>query len=351
MKETVTIGEPAGIKITIDAESIVKVWTKQTSEDFEKLLLEQIQHTDINVCLSGGLDSQYMLYLTSKLNKKINCYTYRLLWDNSILNASDVYTAQEFAKQFDCEHILVDINAKEFFEKNMHLSYGKEFLNESPQFAIHLYFIDLLIKDYNVKELILGGDPILMEHDPLYNPIERVSSSKVRSVVSTNHMSSLNRSQTLVPYHLFCKDRKIDLLKNIFYMSPEIVFCGYKHNLDTVKEYKQHIERHNDKIKSKYCFDTYQYKYNYYSLLFDNLIPQWGGTTGFEQIKKLLASQTGNYNEFDLLYREPMKKMLLGQWKYHNEKIYGDVKPIIDDFYSTVSESNSQPCNRYKFDF
>ena len=99
--------------------------------------------------------------------------------------------------------------------------------------------------------------------------------------------------------------------------------------------------------------------------IYEDIIP--GGlnpltkNTGFEKIKKHLASQTGIYNQFDLLYRKPLEHifstnqkqsvddgMVTGSVKYIAKKL---PQELTKEYRQAIDENDSQCVYEYYFDF
>ena len=78
--------------------------------------------------------------------------------------------------------------------------------------------------------------------------------------------------------------------------------------------------------------------------------------TGFERIKKYLATETGVYNQFDKTYREPLE--------IYREQLYGNmndwiikeknphiIKELSEEFLQVVKDVDSKEKQTYLFDF
>ena len=121
------------------------------------------------------------------------------------------------------------------------------------------------------------------------------------------------------------------------------------------------------------------YKYEYYKNIIPNLIPQKSETTGFENLKKILATETGIYNQYNILYRDPQiaievksprarqrarrlanqelqaiyqdeTKSKLGRFS-RNIKYPDIISDIYVNFLTYIDENDLECVNRYLFDF
>ena len=68
----------------------------------------------VTVCLSGGLDSQFSANLAKKFCKDVNAVCFRFMWNDIVMNADDVVTAQEFANKID----LYGFNSDQVIDQN-----------------------------------------------------------------------------------------------------------------------------------------------------------------------------------------------------------------------------------------
>ena len=121
------------------------------------------------------------------------------------------------------------------------------------------------------------------------------------------------------------------------------------------------------------------YKYEYYKNIIPNLIPQKSETTGFENLKKILATETGIYNQYNKLYRDPQidietksprarqrarrlanfdlqanyleeRKSKLGRFS-RNINYPNVISDIYINFLTYIDENELECVNRYLFDF
>lgn len=359
------LGTEPGMILDLSDIFYVKTFAKETEntllQEIDKILLDKEK---IHIGLSGGLDSQFVFKSCISLHKKITAYTYRTIWNDIILNTDDLYTANLLCKQNNVEHHIIDINLNDFFDKKLHLKYGHKYLNSSPQLAVHFYFIELLKKQFNIDHILLGGDPPLLEFNPNV-PID----GNFRMAGESFYQD------VMAPYYLFCNSIGVECLRDIYFHSPEAVYCSYKNNVDVVKKQKIHYEKtklDKDAHYLKYQVNRYKFKFEYYKNIIPDLIPQISETTGFEKLKKILAMETGIYNQFDILYRYPMRDLNINSVKNKIRDQYvqtrGSTQPIkkfkqrnilhdkkiaeiYSEFCKTVISEKSKKINQYSFDF
>ena len=364
METYLELGKTPGIQIDLSEAFYVKFLAKETNKSVLSCTKDLLKDIDkINISLSGGLDSQFSLALAKELKKDITAYTYRSIWNGTICNAEDVYMAQHVSDINNIPLKIIDIDLSNFFTRNLHFNYGKQYANFSPQLAVHLHWLDILKSDYGVDNILMGGDPPLFKYD---------SENKEHKM----RMSDNFYHDILSPYYLFCNKNNITCLRDIYYHSPELVYAGFKNNIDVVKKEKIYIENDGRNVKiddnklyrsrSPYRTDNYLFKYAWYNNIIEGLIPQKSETTGFESLKKILASESGVYNQFDMLYRFPMhdrapktvgmmlknRKSIVGKGKRGRNIIMPDILyNLYKDYKKEIIKTEANPVNRYKFDF
>lgn len=365
----INLGTPPGMVVDCSTNHFVEINTKPT----EKTMLDCISDiladkNDIHLCLSGGLDSQFSLMYCLELNKNITAYTYRSFWKDTILNSEDVYIAEQLAKKHNFDHHVIDIDLYEFFNNNKHFKYGPKFLNKSPQLSVHFYFIELLKKKFNIDHILLGGDP------PLFRsvPNKKIKSKNV-SIVGEKFFQDV-----MAQYYIFCNSIGVECIRDIYFHSPEATYTAYQNNIDTLKNYKVFTQIF-DTVTDKNRKDVYIYKYHYYKNIIPDLIPQKSETTGFENLKKILATESGVYNQFDILYRRPqtnldtksvwarerttvlnsraLKRNFISENKRRltifnrNIKYPSQIIDMYRDFCKLSQQEDMECVNRYSFDF
>ena len=354
----IALGSPPGIEIDMSETHYVKTFAKTSTstllEEVNKILANKF---NINLALSGGLDSQFSLLMCLKLNKNITAFTYRTSWNGIYLNTDDVYIAELLCKKYNVSHHIIDIDLNNFFNTNQHFKYGEKFFNSSPQLSVHFYFIELLKTKYNIDHILLGGDPPLMQYQSNFS-----SDNNIR-------MSGENFYQDIMaPYHLFCKSIDVECIRDVYYHSPEAVYCAYKNNLEVVTNKGIHFEKLDDNMpEARYKQNKYLFKFQYYNNIINGLLPQISETTGFEKLKKILAMESGVYNQFDILYRKPMRdkninsirnrifnQVMKGKRRHGQSRniIYDQlITDLYKEFNQLVLDTNSTQINQYSFDF
>lgn len=107
---------------------------------------------DVVLCLSGGVDSEAMLW--SFIAAEVNFKCIFMRFEND-LNDYDLVDNVELCKKLGVEFSYYDVNIRDFYESEKYYQYGQKYRCQSPQLAAHLHLINA-IKGYPV----LAGNPL-----------------------------------------------------------------------------------------------------------------------------------------------------------------------------------------------
>jgi len=339
----ITFGSPPAIKFNVESQLLsIKISEPKDSLSLVDKITQQLQHVTIaNVCLSGGIDSQFMLRIAKKLNIPIKAYTYLASWQGSPINTDDVILAKTIAEKENVELEIMDIDLYEFFSTNMHLQYAKEFSVNSPQIAVHLHFLKMF-KDIPGTVFMGGEMPMLIKNSD--------NGSGPRDIAGIPQKFLMINS---VAYRQVAEKFGIELIKDILLYTPEIIYKTLEVSIDLVE--KLHI--HSENVSDNPLISLYAHKIKYH--IYEQIIP--GGinpltkNTGFEKLKKYQAMQSGIYNQFDINYRFPMFEEYIsrfgsdqGLMKYKAGNIPND---LTDRYREAIAKYNSEGIHEYSFDF
>jgi len=269
-------------------ETLMDVWAK-AFESFE----------EVNLCLSSGIDSQFTLSVLRQLEKRINVYIFSFVWDDNVFNSADVLHAIRLCNKLGYSYTNIEIDYKHFLYTGQHLKICKEYKATSPQIALQLKMIDL-IEDKSIP-VFLGGDiPFLT-----FNFDDRTSTISGLSYQQFITNSFLN-------YGL--KNQRI-VIKDLFRVSAETNYLGFKQSLDTVKKHKIVVPSRSSGTGVTQPFR----KLFYTDIVGDTLLPPLLKNTGFEMLKVHLAKESGIYNQYDLLFRYPLVNTLKNESWYNHD--------------------------------
>ena len=301
---------------------------------------------EARICLSSGIDSRFSLWLARKHGVNLRVVTYAALWQGAVVNAPDVVESQRLCSQLNLPLEVIDLHVDELYNSNELLKISSEYLTSSPQIAVHLKFLDLLGNDLPV---IMGGDiPIL------------VVNGGPASYENATITCSLNKSfimNYVEPYRKFSEAHNISFTKNLFLLNSNALYLGLMHNLSLLK---------NSGVFANLVYDNYAtsrvsahaYKLHYYKSLGYDLPMPLLSRTGFEDLRKHLAIQTGVYNEFDVQYRDTLNRnvtqLLKGKkldTQYPTEPILQDAQCIFDEYKELLLSSDKKTnVAEYSFD-
>lgn len=285
--------------------SLMSVW----EEEFKTF-------TNVNICLSGGIDSQFLVYVLSKLKKNIKIYIFSLVWDDCVFNSPDVLHAIRFCKRHNLEYTNIDIDYKKFSSNTEILEICRKYKANSPQIALHLKMLDFID---NNNPIFLGSDTPLMQYD---------FETKKASVSGINYQFYVTNA--FLNYSLI-NNRLV--IKDIFKMTPTTQYLSYKNFIETTKKYKLVLPviPSSSTVLSPQHIKLNQYnELGAESFIMNPLVKN----TGFEILKIHLAKQSGVYNQYDLLYRFPLETLLkLEDWLHDHGSIKVKIKhPAMKEF-------------------
>ena len=358
MEDTILFGKSGEIVYT-NTGTILKLGVKKPSANvifWDKLAEHFAGINSARVCLSGGIDSQFSLQAAKKLGIDISAVTYAGIWQGTVVNAPDVVASQRYCQHYGIPLEIIDIDLYEFLNSKELIEYGETYKVSSPQIAAHLKFLSKLSAD---TPLIMGGEPtLLFTHCFSDNDIK----------IGTHTKEQYTRLSA--PYYSYAQKNNLKFFKDIFYLDTEIVYLGFEQNLKLLKDKKIYVgsKRTENKnyfdISSQYTnqMNAMQYKTEFYRSFGVEIIAPILKNTGFESLKKHLASVSGVYNEFDIKYRFPLELMFKEKpWSKNLRKVsvldtsfaaYPEFNSLIDQYIDVLKHSdNLKNLALYSFDF
>jgi hypothetical protein len=364
-----SIGNTTTLELDYEAGTSKLILTKPSEPNLMNLFKEQLSTLEgVTVCLSGGLDSQFTANLAKHFCKDVNAVCFRFLWDGNVINADDVLTATQFAELIDLDLHFEDIDAKDHLENNLN-EYTRRYRTMSPQISVQLAAIKK--SKFNDRILMLGGEA----------PTVAVSADFNNVFLSRKHYLNEDGSPQdgigwasptfyfnfSAPFTILEQEHGIHIIKDPFLLTPEILYAGYYQNKYAIESFGKVIE-----VTTGVKTNIEVYKQMYYKSFeeFDYIFPI-SKRTGFENLKFHLASQTGNYDEFDERYRIPLYNVarestwynpsVLDQGRSPSAKAskisrltkFEGIDPteLEDIILNSVREVEPKACNIYQFDW
>lgn len=314
----------------------------------------------ITVALSGGLDSQFSANVAKKYADSASAVTFRYMWGDSVVNGQDIATAQKLCELLGMDHVIEDFDLQPLLDRELR-DYMQNYRSMSPHISTQLAAIKN--SQHIQGTLLMGGEIPLAGQDEQGN----IKMINVPGVQGNN----LNAVRTYfvfthyAPFEYLHIHNGIDVIRDPFWLSPEILYSAYMHNLTVMQQHKcvHHIVN-IDALKSS----TMQYKIKYYTSVDDDFVflPPMHKQTGFEPLNMYLASQTGNYDEFDLRYRHPLMKNIFStdwatptlidekenKFRKTNTTIVGaDINQIEQQLTEGVADLTLTATNTYSFNW
>lgn len=311
--------------ITVYEDSIYLNGEAYTS-DFRDLL--KFPDPMAHLMLSGGCDSQAMASWLMYLGVPIRAYTYAALWGDEVINAADVVQAQRYAQRHSLDHRVIDFDLREFYRSHEYVEVAKRYQCRSPQVAVHLKFMEQLGTD----NLVTGGESTLLAGTNFNRPSTYG--------LSTNLFLNYHRV-----YKQFGDVNGVDVHRNWFWSDPKIFWAAMRANIDVAFDGYNYIP-----VKMKK--EEIAYKNRLYQAQGFDIMPLGAKHTGFEQLKKILACETGVYDEYDKRYREPLRKLIPPpDWDIKRITISDDFRELLDEYIKVASENAHENLALYRYDF
>jgi hypothetical protein len=325
-----------GFSVKYDAKTIESVINADTThEALLPIWAEKFKSfTAVNMCLSGGIDSQFVLSMLAKLKKDITVYIFSFVWDDCIFNAPDVLHAIRYCDRYNHSYKNIEINYKEMLGGSEFLNYCRKYKATSPQISLQLKMLDYID---NNNPTFLGGDVPMLSYD---------FDTQKASILSIDY-------QPFITYAFlnYAEQNNRIIIKEMFRMDPDCHAIAYKELLNTIK-------KHKIILSSTTGSGTAQpLRLLFYRDLGAEILPPLLKNTGFETLKMHLAKQTGVYNQYDVSYRFPLEQLLMNEeWyvgQYNQQfrtiipKCLNAVKQEFEDFCRTTPDI--KPIDLYNF--
>jgi hypothetical protein len=269
-----------GFSVNYDAKTIESLISADTTYDaLLPIWAEKFKNfTAVNMCLSGGIDSQFVLSMLSKLKKDITVYIFSFVWDDCVFNAPDVLHAIRYCDRYNYRYKNVEINYKEMLSGSEFLNYCRKYKAVSPQISLQLKMLDYI---ENNNPTFLGGDIPMLAYD---------FDTQNASIQGINY-------QPFITYAFlnYAEQNNRIIIKEMFRMDPECHAIAYKEFLNTVKKHKIIFPS-----SGSGSGQTQPFRLLFYRDLGAEILPPLLKNTGFETLKMHLAKQTGVYNQYDV---------------------------------------------------
>jgi len=263
---------------------------------------------DINTAtlfLSSGLDSQLVLYVALEHIPNLKVVTFEYMWEDTVINAYDVIHSQKIAKNLGVDLIVEEVDFKAFLDdKDMLYPFAKKYRITSPQIAAFLYSIHLHKQHLSDTNLIGGEFPVAGVINKLCLFADQTNSKRF----TTKGFTPKNYAYIdfFLPFELLGEELDVTFIKGVFHLTPKVAYLSRKQIINVIEESGTIMDITVDMLHS----NVYEFKKLYYSSFGYNMWYPLAKRTGFELLKANLAMRTGNYDEFDLRYRFPLRAQL-----------------------------------------
>lgn len=300
MNDTLSIADFAELDYT---SGEFRLTLERTDTPLHTLLEEYYSNKGhITVALSGGLDSQFSANIAKKYADSASAVTFRYMWQGSVVNGQDVATAQKLCELLEMDHIIEDFDIEPVLNTGLQ-EYMHHYRSLSPHITVQMAAIKN--SDHIDGTLLLGGEfPVVSKLSDHYHvgipDVAEHLDNRGSFIQPTNFYFT-----HYAPFHYLHIHNGIDMIRDPLFVSPQIMYAGIMHNIAVINN-NNTVYHAQAGIKNS----SLQYKKLYYSSVCEDFvfIMPLHKHTGFEMLNMHLASQTGNYDEFDLRYRQPLLK-------------------------------------------
>lgn len=231
------------------------------------------------LCLSGGVDSQAMVY--SWLEAGLNFEVVALVFDNG-LNYHDVETAYQFCKAYNLPIREIPLNVTQFLNRE-NVNYAIMYKSASPQFNVHYKLFNML-KDVGYTGACCGGVAIFQDNGLWGNNFRR----NIFNFINYVDISGFPVQGSFLSYYP--------------YLTWAIGLLTKPLDIPIKKELGDHLFKQYEDVR-------YQNKVEGYTRAGLKIIPQKLAYTGFEKVKDFYESITKDGWEFEKRFRFPLQSI------------------------------------------
>ena len=342
MADRLLVGNPTSIEINYtDGGTLVKISAEETTDTLWDIWAEYFkQISSIRIGFSGGIDCQFALQVAKKLGITVNPITYAAIWEDNVVNSADVVASQRFCEKNGLRLEVIDLDLYEFLNSNELVHFATTYKTVSPQIATHLKFMSMI---GNSDPLLLGGD--------IPGIVARTSEYKC-SFLSGAKSQITN---LIAPYYAYANTNNLNLTKDLFFINAKALYQGMRHNFQVLEDTGLYV---GGEAKIQFVTSTLNYKTAYYKSFGVPITPTILKHTGFENLKKYFACQTGVFNEFDNQYRFPLDSLMNNNSWYKNfnrltvQDEFLERHPMLNEYREKLlATPNAKDATIYSFDF
>lgn len=236
--------------------------------------------TNPALCLSGGVDSQAMVFCWLEAGLKFEVVT--LVFNND-LNSHDIETAYQFCKLYNIPLKEVHINVTQFLNRE-NVEYALKYKSASPHFNVHYKFFNIL-KEQGYTGACCGGVALWKDNDSWGNNLRR----NIFNFINYSNISEFPVQGSFLSYY-----PKLTWAISLLTRPLDV---RVKHEMGN------HIFKGYEAIR-------YKNKTEGYTRSGIRVIPQQLAYTGFEKVKDYYESITGDGWEFEKRFRFPIQDLI-----------------------------------------
>lgn len=241
---------------------------------------------NIALCLSGGLDSQFMISAFKEANIKFTTYIFKFCKD---LNTQDTDHAELFCKQNQIDYKIVPFDVITFLNRENY-DVGIRYNSASPHFNVHYSMFNML-RAIGHSGVVCGG---------IYPFI-------------TNGIWGNNLSNNAFNFINYCMKENFYVQGSFLSYYPKLAWALGILTSDLKLDYTSPL--HDLQELNAVRETQYEHKIDAFNKFQFNLIPQESKFTGFEKVKIYYEKLTGDGWFFENEFRTPLEKIFLKKIK------------------------------------
>jgi len=231
------------------------------------------------LCLSGGVDSQAMIYCWLEAGLKFDVVS--CIFHNN-LNLHDVDTARDFCKIHGLNLIEIPLNVIQFLNRE-NIDYAIKYKSSSPHFNVHYKLFNML-QDMGYSGACCGGVALFKDGDSW----------------------GTNFRYNIFNFINYVKESKFNVQGSFLSYYPELAWSVGLLTKDMILPTNG---MPSNELFNSYDEIRYSAKVDGYHKAGLKVIPQKKGYTGFEEVKKYYESITKDGWEFEKRFRHSIQNI------------------------------------------
>lgn len=230
----------------------------------------------VEVLLSGGVDSEFVIHTCLANNIPVRALSMRLLVDGVTINTPDMYYSEKYCRGHKVEQNIVDLDVRKFFENGDHYKYLDPFRIATPHVATQFW-----VAEQASDFVVYGGDytwPWVLDGRSIISPPRFVFANYDRFLQSKSIHGIGNFTCHTLEANLLLTKAHVKVMKNFSnFENKGVTFPLFKSQLMREIGYtdvEPRFIRYGWELNDSATFDKDMYR--------DDLIARYGKCLDFE---------------------------------------------------------------------